>query len=77
MLNSKIDGIVNEGPGENTINPGDKGVTLTRLNPMGKVKVNEIIIEGKSIGGYLNPKTEIEVIKVTGSQAIVKPINNN
>lgn len=74
MLNEKIDGRVNMGPGEGVINPGDRGITVTRLNPMGKIKVNEIIIEAKSTQGYLNPKTEIEVIKVTGSQAIVKPI---
>lgn len=76
MLNTTIDGKMNEGPGENLINPGDRGITLSRLNPVGKVKVNDITLEGKSIGGYLNPKTEIEVIKVTGSQAIVKPLNN-
>ncbi len=74
MLSDKIDGKVNTGPGLNMINPGDKGMTLTRLNPIGKIRVNGIIMEGKSIQGYLNQKTEIEVIKITGSQAIVKPL---
>jgi len=74
MLHDKIDGKVNIGPGEGKIKPGDHGITVTRLNPMGKIKVNDIIIEGKSISGYLNPKTEIEVIKISGFQAIVKPI---
>lgn len=73
-LSDKIDGKVNTGPGLNVINPGDKGITLTRLNPIGKIRVNGIIIEGKSLQGYLNQKTEIEVIKITGSQAIVKPL---
>ncbi len=74
MLSDKIDGRVNLGPGLNVINPGDKGMTVTRLNPIGKIRVNGIVMEGKSLQGYLNQKTEIEVIKVTGSQAIVKPI---
>jgi membrane-bound ClpP family serine protease len=74
MLHDKIDGKVNLGPGEGKINPGDRGITVTRLNPIGRIRVNDIVMEGKSLQGYLNPKTEIEVIKVTGSQAIVKPI---
>lgn len=74
MLSDKIDGKVNIGPAINTVNPGDKGITLTRLNPIGKIRVNGIIMEGKSLQGYLNQKTEIEVIKITGSQAIVKPL---
>lgn len=74
MLSDKIDGKVNTGPGLNAVNPGDKGITLTRLNPIGKIRVNGIILEGKSLQGYMNQKTEIEVIKITGSQAIVKPL---
>ncbi len=74
MLKDKISGRVNLGPGEGKIKTGDHGITLTRLNPMGKIKVNDVIVEAKSIGGYLNPKTEIEVIKISGFQAIVKPV---
>jgi membrane-bound ClpP family serine protease len=39
------------------------------------VTVNNMTIEGKSIGGFLNPNTKIEVVKVLGTQVIVKPIN--
>ncbi|HYW95970.1 MAG TPA: NfeD family protein [Bacteroidales bacterium] len=74
MLNTNIDGKVSENPAEGTINPGDKGITVTRLAPMGRVKVNGIILEGKSVAGYLTPKTDIEVIKLVGSQVIVKPV---
>ncbi len=74
MLSDKIDGKVNLGPGIDVVKPGDKGITLTRLNPIGKIRVNGINMEGKSLQGYLNQKTEIEVIKITGSQAIVKPL---
>ena len=75
MLHTNVEGHANEAPPENSILPGDKGITMTRLGPIGKVKVNGIVVEGKSTGGYINPHTEIEVVKLTGYQAIVKPIN--
>jgi membrane-bound ClpP family serine protease len=74
MLDTNIDGQANESPREGAINPGDKGITVTRLAPMGRVKVNGIVLEGKSVEGYVNPKTEIEVIKLVGSQVFVKPV---
>ena len=74
VLHTNIEGKVNESPEAGLINPGDKGITVTRLAPIGKVRINGIILEGKSIAGYLTPKTEIEIIKLVGSQAIVKPV---
>ncbi len=75
MLNTNIDGKTSENPAEGSINPGDMGITVTRLAPIGRVNINGIILEGKSIEGYLNPKTEIEVVKLVGAQVIVKPKN--
>jgi membrane-bound ClpP family serine protease len=74
MLNTNIDGKVNEGPEEGLIKAGDKGETLTRLAPVGKVNVNGIVMEAKSISGYVDPHNTIEVIKISGSQLIVKPV---
>ena len=74
MLKDKISGKVNLGPDEGMIKPGDRGIALSKMNPMGRIKVNDVVMEGKSVQGYLNPKTEIEIIKITGSQAIVKPV---
>ena len=75
MLHTNVEGHANEAPPKDSILPGDKGITMTRLGPIGKVKVNGLIVEGKSTGGYINPHTEIEVVKLTGYQVIVKPIN--
>ncbi|MDR0681354.1 MAG: hypothetical protein LBG15_05840 [Dysgonamonadaceae bacterium] len=55
-----------------SISEGDKGISLSRLNPIGKVKVNNIVIEGKSIGDFIDENTEIEVVKVKPTQLIVK-----
>ena len=55
------------------IHSGDTGRTITRLNPMGKVRVNELTCEAKSMSGYIDEDTEIEVIKISRNQLIVKP----
>ena len=54
---------------------GDSGITLSRLNPIGKVKVNNITMEGKSLGDFIDEETEIEVVKVSPTQLLVKQIN--
>ena len=74
MLNTNSDSKVNEGPVEGSIKPGDKGESITRLAPVGKVKVNDIVMEAKSIAGFIDPHTDIEVVKLSGSQLIVKPL---
>jgi membrane-bound ClpP family serine protease len=76
MLKTNIDSRVEVGLEDHKIQPGDKGETVTRLAPIGMVRVNEITIEGKSIAGFLDPHTKIEVVKVLGTQVIVKPIKN-
>ena len=75
MLKTNIDGKVEVGLEDHKIKPGDSGITATRLAPIGMVTVNNLTIEGKSIGGFLDPNTKIEVVKVLGTQVIVKPIN--
>lgn len=75
MLTTNIDSKVNEVSGIEKIKTGDRGIAITRLAPMGKVKVGEIVFEAKSVTGFVDPKTEIEIVKVTPSQIIVKPIN--
>jgi membrane-bound ClpP family serine protease len=59
---------------ENEVQVGDKGIAITRLNPMGKVMVNNKTFEGKSGHHFIDQKTPIEVVKVSGNQLIVKPI---
>ncbi|MBN1158546.1 MAG: hypothetical protein JXA61_04135 [Bacteroidales bacterium] len=55
------------------IHEGDSGKTVTRLNPVGKVMVNDVICEAKSISGFINENTEVVVVKVLTTQIIVKP----
>ncbi|KAA6301938.1 MAG: hypothetical protein EZS26_001941 [Candidatus Ordinivivax streblomastigis] len=51
---------------------GDEGISLSRLNPMGKVEVNGIVMEGKSFDEFIDEKTKIIVVKVSAMQLIVK-----
>jgi membrane-bound ClpP family serine protease len=55
------------------IKSGDTGKAITRLAPMGKVMVNDLICEAKSISGYVSKDTEIEVIKISQNHLVVKP----
>jgi len=71
-IDSKVD-LVNKDAGK--VNPGDRGETVTRLNPMGKVQVNGEFYEAKAMDILIDPKTPVEVIAVESNRLIVKPIN--
>jgi membrane-bound ClpP family serine protease len=70
-LNTAIDGKMNTLEPE-SVKAGDMGVAMTRLAPMGKIKINGQYLEAESRTGYIDEQTEVEVIKVTGSSIIVK-----
>ena len=74
MLSKNIEGKVEVGLENDTIKAGDRGEAITRMAPVGKVLVNDIVVEGKSQKGFLDEHTPVEVIKVLNTQVIVKPI---
>lgn len=52
---------------------GDEGITVSRLNPIGKIVVNDTEVEGKSIDGeFLDEDTEVEVVSVGTYSILVK-----
>ncbi|RUT78534.1 NfeD family protein [Ancylomarina longa] len=53
---------------------GDQGLSVSRLAPMGKIKVNKKILEAKSTGVYIDEKTKVEVVGIIDKIIIVKPI---
>ncbi len=69
-LHSEIDGKVNV-VDVNDIKVGDKGRTLSRLAPIGKVMIHDKIVEGKSEFGLIDENKEIEVVQVDESTIIV------
>ncbi|HBG58114.1 NfeD family protein [Proteiniphilum sp. UBA1028] len=55
---------------------GDTGITISRLNPIGKVMVNDVVAEGKSMDGeFIDEDTEIEIVKVETYNVLVKRKN--
>lgn len=72
MLNTNVEGSVMQNE-ISSISTGDEGVTISRLTPMGKAKINEIVQEVKSTGGYIDERTPIVVVRMEGPVAIVKP----
>lgn len=57
------------------ISAGDEGISISRLNPMGKVRVNNITMEAKTLGEFVDENTAVIVLKVSLTQLIVKTKN--
>ena len=74
VLNTVLTGIANE------INPekvkvGDVGITIGRLAPMGKIKVNDEVVEVRSTGTFVNPGEKVRIIHIEKSLVTVEPLN--
>lgn len=74
VLNTVITGIANE-IDESKIKVGDEGVTIGRLAPMGKVKVNNEVVEARSTGTFVDPGVKIRIVQIEKSQITVEPLN--
>ena len=70
-LHSEIDSKV-ETFDANSITIGDRGIAVSRLAPMGKVMVNNQIIEAKSLFEFIDEKDEVEVTAVNLANIEVK-----
>jgi membrane-bound ClpP family serine protease len=51
---------------------GDKGVTLSRLAPMGKVLVNGEEYEAKYRDGFLDRGVDVVVVEIEGNVLIIR-----
>lgn len=74
MLNTDINGTVDKDLSEDQVRVGDRGTTVTRLNPMGKIMVNNLVREAKSIEGYVAEHSDVEIVSIEGTRISVKPI---
>jgi membrane-bound ClpP family serine protease len=72
-LHSEIDGRVNVVDTAD-IKTGDRGMTVSRLAPMGKIVIHDKIMEGKSEFGLIDENREIEVVYVSSSTVVVQEI---
>ena len=74
VLSTTITGIANEFDKEK-IKIGDIGVTIGRLAPMGKIKVNGEVVEARSTGTFVDPGENVRIIQIEKSQITVEPLN--
>ena len=72
-LKTDIDSTITTGE-ELNIAVGDEGIAFSRLNPIGKVQVKDTVMEGKSMGDFIDERTPIVVIQVSPNQLIVKKL---
>lgn len=77
MLKTDIHGTVDKDLTEDQVKIGDTGTALTRLAPMGKILVNDLVREAKSIEGYIDVHSDVEVASVQGTRISVKPVKKN
>ncbi len=73
ILHSEIEGKV-ENFNPLNLKPGDTGKSIGRLAPMGKIRVNGEVVEAQSTGDYIDPQTQVRIIKIKQNQIIVEPI---
>ncbi len=71
-IDSKVN-VVDKNPSELI---GQTAITITRLNPVGKINLNGEYYEAKSLNNIIEPNTEVEIINIEGNSLIVKPKNN-
>lgn len=52
--------------------PGDEGITLSRLGPIGKASINGVIVEAKSTGEMIDEQQPVIVVRVEGYNVVVQ-----
>ena len=72
MLKTNVEGTVDKALTDDQIKVGDIGSTVTRLAPMGKIRINNLVREAKSIEGYIDVHTDVEIVSVEGTRISVK-----
>lgn len=55
------------------IEPGDEGITLSRLAPIGKARIKGMTVEAKSRDQLIDERTPIVVVRVDGYNVLVRP----
>lgn len=75
-LKKDIDSVVEQPELEN-LHVGDKGIAISRLNPIGKAEFGEKIVEAKSFTGeFIDSEEMIEIVKVGKTNVSVQPYHD-
>lgn len=74
-LNTEVSGTVDV-PKDTQVSVGQRGVTVSRLAPIGTARFGDKTLEVKSLDGLIDPNTEVEVVEVNGETISVRKIRN-
>ncbi|MEG1763060.1 MAG: NfeD family protein [Bacteroidales bacterium] len=75
MLTTELKGKANENNKETKkLSLGDRGITISRLAPMGKAEFAGTYYEVQSETSFIDQQSPIEIIKIEDTKIIVKPI---
>lgn len=53
---------------------GDKGMTISRLAPMGSARFGTESVEVKSLEGFIDPDVEVEIVLMEDGKIYVRPV---
>src|SRR5690606_38607328 len=70
-LKTNVDGKNDPMQGMN-IQVGEEGVAISRLAPMGKIKIKGMVMEAKSVDDFIDEGTEVMVIQVMRTNVLVE-----
>lgn len=73
-LHTEIDSHTDSKPEDKGIAAGSRGVTITRLAPMGKVLFGDITVECSARNGIIDPGQNVEVLLTEDNKIFVKPV---
>jgi membrane-bound ClpP family serine protease len=54
------------------VHAGDQGITISRLAPMGKIRVNGHIVEAKALDDFIDHEEKVVIIKVQSTNVLVE-----
>lgn len=54
---------------------GDRGVTVSRLAPMGSVRFDTELVEVKALEGFVDPEVEVEIVLMEDGKIYVRPVS--
>jgi len=70
---SAIDSKVNEGMASH-LYPGEEGVSVSVLRPMGSAEFNGKIFEVKTNGEFVNNGIKVKIVKIRSNDILVEPV---
>jgi membrane-bound ClpP family serine protease len=72
-LQTELDGKVDVLKGI-ALSVGDKGITVSRLAPIGKVRFGIEVVEAKSEDGFIDQAVEVEIVEVSTFGVLVRAL---